>query len=314
MSTHWSVDRTTPTRLGGVPRAPSAAGRGRAPDFLIIGACKAGTTTLWKYLNRHPGVWLLEPKEPDFFSKQERYAKGMDWYKSLFAPADEGRLCGEASTTYSRWPHFGDVPGRIADAMPDARLIYIMRHPVERAYSHYRHRMRLEVERMSFEEAIESDPMFTDCSLYLMQLQKFYERFPRERVHTIVLDDLAARPAETLGALQRFLGVAVVDLAAESRVHANEASSGGEDFTRRRLVRWAEKCPGVGALRRAAPRGVLDGVVNTVVRSPIGRWISGRYEPGPLTPETRRRLLDVFRRPTEELEAHLGRALPGWRE
>ena len=77
---------TTPLRLGGQPKVSRwAVGEPRLPDFLIIGACKAGTTTLWRYLQRHPRIFLLDPKEPDFFSRIERYDQGIGWYKTLFA-------------------------------------------------------------------------------------------------------------------------------------------------------------------------------------------------------------------------------------
>jgi CRISPR-associated endonuclease Cas1 subtype I-B len=91
----------------------------------------------------------------DQLSTDEVYQRGETWYRSLFRHAGTDQLCGESSTCYSRWPHFGDVAGRIARDLPNVKLIYIMRHPVDRAYSHYAHNMQWGV-TMSFEEALEA--------------------------------------------------------------------------------------------------------------------------------------------------------------
>ncbi|NER32103.1 MAG: sulfotransferase domain-containing protein, partial [Symploca sp. SIO1C4] len=76
----------------------------RLPDFLIIGAAKSGTTTLYKYLCRHPQICMSNPKEPDFFAIDHIYDQGIDWYSSLFSEARLKQVCGEASTTYTRLP------------------------------------------------------------------------------------------------------------------------------------------------------------------------------------------------------------------
>jgi hypothetical protein len=123
-----------PARLAGRP----SNRRGRYPDFFIIGAARAGTTTLATELSHHPKVFVCDPKEPFFFSHESVRARGCEsWYQGLFARRRPDQICREASTSYSCWPECGDVAGRIALAMSGARLIYLIRHPVERAYSHY---------------------------------------------------------------------------------------------------------------------------------------------------------------------------------
>src|SRR5690242_14831106 len=82
---------------------------GRLPDFVVIGGMKCGSTTLFEYLCRHPDVFMCTPKEPGYFSREKVMARGEAWYRSLFADAKPTQLCGEASTCYTRWPHFGDV-------------------------------------------------------------------------------------------------------------------------------------------------------------------------------------------------------------
>ena len=299
----------TPTRLGGVVE-PTGSG-GRLPDFLIVGACKAGTTTLWMYLHEHPGVYLLEPKEPDFFSKDELFAKGIDWYRSLFARAPDGTMCGEASTTYSRYPHFGDVPARIHDAIPTVKLIYLLREPVSRAHSHYCHRMRF-AEPMSFEDAIDRDPMFVDCSLYMLQIERFLRVFPRAQLLPVLLDELKADPAGTLGAVQGFLGLEPRDLTTRGEIVSNNRDAGADEFGRRRVARKLSGVPGVSLAKKLVPKPVRDRALAALGRTSAAKRLDGGYTPDPLDPQTAARLAERFAEPNRILGEFLGRDLSGW--
>ncbi len=303
----------TPNRFAGfnIPAVP--LGPARVPDFLVIGASKSGTTTLWRYLQRHPRIHMLEPKEPEFFAKQEVYSRGLDWYKQLFTAAPADKICGEASTTYSRWPHFGDVPARIHDAAPNVRLLYMLRNPVDRTYSQYKHRMRLNVPRMTFEEALDHDAMFIDTSMYMMQIEQFLKRFPRESLECVLLDDLKNSPAETLSRVQRFLGLDETDLTADSQVIANTAeASAGSDYARQRLGAALRRVPAVHAATRLLPPRMRETLRETYVRSPLGRRKAQEYQPSPFLPETRAMLVEKFQEPNRKLGEFLGRDLSMW--
>ena len=102
------------------------------------------------------------PGIPGFFSKETVYKKGLGWYQNLFSGAAGDQLCREASTTYLRWAHTLDSSRLVADTVPDAKFIYMMRHPVDRAFSHYGHHMREGI-MMTFEEALEKDIIYVDC-------------------------------------------------------------------------------------------------------------------------------------------------------
>lgn len=290
---------------------------GRLPDFIIIGAMKAGTTSLYELIDRHPNVYLCPEKEPMFFSRDHVRVRGLDWYKSLFAAAREGQRCGEASTCYSRHPHFGDVPGRIHAVMPDVKLIYIMRHPVERAYSHYGHEMRFEV-TATFEEALQRDRSIIDASLYIRQIEQYLQQFPREQILLLTLDDFEVDPAAVMDSVQAFLGLERIDLMRNGVVRANEARLRTARWTLRRqwksVRQWpvfrqiVDVCP--GPMRRGMYRFLLERSVD----SPIGRRIADghRAKLSPLTPRVRADLLGVFNPATRELESLLGRTLPAW--
>lgn len=275
----------------------------------MIGAAKSGTTTLHAYLERHPGVYLCQPKEPEFFSDDRVFTRGLDWYRGLFAGAAEGQLCGEASTTYTRWPHTADAAQRIAAAVPDARLIYIMRHPVERAYSHYAHHMRLGVTK-SFEAALEESSIYVDCGMYMAQIARYLRWFPRESFLFLLSEDLRADAGATLLAVQRFLGLKALDLTSGGLLTANQ--SGPDHFIRSRTTGRLRAVPGMSALIDRIPRRWREGIHAAIKRSPIGRRLQQGFVLPPMLPATRQRLLTLFEPANRELADFLGRDLGAW--
>lgn len=295
---------------------------GRRPDFLLIGAMKAGTSTLHDTLARHPGLFLSTPKEPQFFSRDEVFARGFAWYEGLFEAAGE-RPCGESSTCYSRWPHHGEVAERIAAHLPDVRLIYQMRHPVERAYSHYRHLMQERIARdvgdlPSFEEMLEEDAEILDASRYMQQIERFLAHYPRERFFFLLLEDLEREPDHTLGELQRFLGVPVRDLVASGPVHSNRF---GDKLAIRDMHRWltrVSRSPWFAPLVPLFAPGLRARVRRRLTDLRVARRVMGAGARahgaaiGPLRPETRARLVATLRDDNARLASFLGRDLAPW--
>src|SRR5215831_9979567 len=113
----------------------------RLPDFLVIGAMKCATTTLHEQLARQPGIFMSRPKEPNFFSDDEILARGWGWYASLFWPAGEADLRGESSTHYTKLPTYPRTVERMARHLPRLKLVYVMRHPIDRLISQYVHEL-----------------------------------------------------------------------------------------------------------------------------------------------------------------------------
>ena len=294
---------------------------GRLPDFIMIGAMKSGTTTLHRHMSRHPRVFVSRPKEPQFFSRDHKYARGMSWYRSLFAEAGEEQVCGEASTCYSRWPHYGDVPGRIASHLPDVKLIYLMRHPVERAYSHYRHEMRIHRQRVvSFERALREYPEIFDASLYARQIEQYLRHFPLERMLLLTFDDLKENPQATMDRIHRFLGIEPVPLSAKASDRFGEAD---EDLANKRFIQFREalrRTPGwhrfVGLLPVPARRAMMARIRRVGTMQVWHRYAIHRHNRrlSPLTPDMRRHLLQRLEGPTRELEQIMDRDLSAWRE
>ena len=283
----------------------------RLPDFLIIGAAKAGTTSLQAYLDRHPGLFFCTPKEPEYFSDDTVFEQGEEWYRGLFRDARDDQLCGEASTTYTRWPHTADASARIARMLPNAKLIYIMRHPVERTYSHYAHHMRRRI-TMTFEEALESNDIYVDCSLYMKQIQRYLEHFDRERFLFLFSNDLRNGPADVLARVEQFLGVSHTDLAGDGAVVANP---GGSDYyIRSRTTERLKRLPLLGCLAGVLPPRIRGSLFRLVKASPLGSRLDEDYQLPPLRTETRESLLRLFEEPNRELAAFLDRDLSAWCE
>lgn len=305
---------TSPLETGAV--TPEQARGARLPDFLIIGAMKAGTTTLHQTLQRHPNIFMSETKEVFFYSHTELYEKGDDWYRAFFYGAGDDQLCGEATPSYTMHPYFDHTPGRIAKARPDMKLIYIVRHPVERTWSHF------SAASIGGAEEVERgimDPGFLNPTRYTMQIRRYLEHFDRDQIHWLVLEDLKNDPARCHAELQRFLGVPVVDLTGEKPVAANPRDTYFRNRQSRSALARLRRIPGVGWLGSHAPEGLkrpARRAIQWVARdSPIGRLIARRRTDAQptLTPQVRAELITEFESDIAEFEQFTGRSFPEWR-
>lgn len=180
------------------------------PNFVIIGAQKAATTSLWHYLGQHPEVFVCPQKETDFFVAEMNWARGVSWYESLFQPAARSGAVaiGEASPSYTMYPSFGGVPERMARVIGDARLIYLLRHPVDRMVSGYVQSLTQGSETLPLAQALLERPPYADASRYWMQLEQYLRFFPPERILVLLSEELTSAAGPTLERALDFLGVA----------------------------------------------------------------------------------------------------------
>ncbi len=177
------------------------------PNFLIIGAMKSGTTSLYSYLRTHPDIFMPTNKEPGFFSNEPVWNKGIIWYESLFAGSENQKARGEASVNYTKHPYYENVPSRIQSLCQDVKLIYILRSPVERIYSHYLHNVYAAIESLPFEQAIEKRPLYIQASQYYFQIEQYLDFFPRDNLLILILDDMKSNPLGTVKQVFNFIGV-----------------------------------------------------------------------------------------------------------
>ena len=201
------------------------------PDFLILGAQRGGTTSLFRALERHPDVVGSTRKEIHYFDYQ--FERGDRWYRGHFPLAARRRahpalLTGEATPYYLACPQ---APRRAASRVPRARLVALLRNPVERAWSHYRMARWQQKETLSFEEAIDAEPdrlrgeyeklraddqyyspayhqqSYLTRGIYLPQIRHWLEHYPREQLLVLISEDFYRDPAPVFARLCRFLGL-----------------------------------------------------------------------------------------------------------
>ena len=180
------------------------------PNFLVVGAMKCATSSLHEQLALQPGVFMTELKEPNFFSNDTQYQKGLEWYTSLFIPEDTDILVGESSTHYTKLPTYPETIERIKKDIPNAekiKFIYVMRHPIDRLVSQYIHEwsQRNIPENKDINVAIHEYPELIAYSKYSMQLQPYFEHFGDDRVLPIFFERLISEPQPELNRICRFL-------------------------------------------------------------------------------------------------------------
>lgn len=180
----------------------------RLPTFLVIGAMKSGTTSLYHYLRHHPQIFMPDTKEVNFFNPLRHWGRGVEWYKQQFAEAPSNALMiGEASTSYTKFPWIRDVPARIRSVLGDIRLIYLIRHPIERMQSHYLHNLSTGQEWRPIERAFAEEPMYLNISRYALQLEQYALHFARSQLLVIESNDLRQDRPAVLRQVFGFLGV-----------------------------------------------------------------------------------------------------------
>jgi hypothetical protein len=248
-------------------RAPLASHA--LPDFVILGAQKAGTTSLYSYLCRHPRIAAATRKEVHFYDLN--FSRGLDWYRGHFPrrlpgwiEAAAGRrpfVTGEASPYYLFHPH---VPARAAELPPSAKFIVLLRDPVQRTYSHYQFIVRLGAETLSFDEALaaESDRLrdeiprlladdryfsfnhqyysYVARSLYAEQIERWFNHIDRRRFLFLKSEDLFDRPARVLAQTASFLGLGPFDFGAAFPVENGNSYAALDRRIERRLAAFFE--------------------------------------------------------------------------
>lgn len=176
------------------------------PDFVIIGAMKSATSTLHAQLALQSGLFMSTPKEPCFFSDDPVFAKGFDWYDGLFSGARGDQMRGESSTHYSKLPHLPNAADRLRDRRPDARIIYVLRDPIERLVSHFIHGWSEGWCRGTIEDAVRDDSGLIDYGCYARQLEPYLKAFGAAQILLVPHEGLRVRPQFELERISRFLG------------------------------------------------------------------------------------------------------------
>ena len=260
----------------------------RLPDFLIVGTARSGSTALYRYLADHPSIHMAATKEVRFFNRH--YDRGLDWYIQQFDGATADQKLGEATPGYMNFPETID---RMADVIPNAKLIVILRDPVDRAYSHYwmdRTRGRGEP---TFEQYLDEHALPLDIGRYVERLEDLSRRYPREQVLVVFYENLRSEPLDVYQRTCRFIGVddSIVSQSVGRTVNQYV------EFRSLTVRDWSKRLP--GSLR--------------VVKKAIGR-LNTRTDVAypPMKSETRQWLAEYYAEPNAALAEWLDRDLPPW--
>ncbi len=303
----------------------ATAASGRFPDFFIIGSAKAGSTALWRALRRHPDIFMPALKEPNFFAYKGhplnfRCPGAVEvagtWitdeavYKRLFAVCPNGSRAGEGSAGYLA---SASAPVELAAAVPDARLVTILRHPVDRAFSHWLFFRQSGRERITdFEAAIAAAPDrlsagwrpgwdYLQFGCYGTQLDRWLQFFDRSQLLVLFYEDWKSHPQQVLRQVCDHIGVG----------YDGEIPVTSENTTSYprwpAIVRWMSADTPVRRLaHRLMSARFRDAITNAT------RIVNATAKPQ-LAPAARLRLLEYYAAETDLVEAITGRDLSAWR-
>jgi hypothetical protein len=276
------------------------------PDFIIGGAPKSGTTALFNYVDQHPEVHTSTPKEPNFFANyHETRSWGrsytLDEYKRLFVPEDPGQVAGEGSTCYLN--HAEHVSPLMAEIVPDVQLLFLLRNPIDRAYSDYwYHLSRGNLPSRRPFSWYTHDPdhwIFDGSTSYVSGLKRFYDHFDRSQILVLLTDDLKRSRRDVFERACRHIGVdpgVEIDLSVRHNVTRYPRSP--------RLLR------AVGRLAPGLSRWASGVPVLRPLRSRL--LFSAQAPKPPMRPADRDRLAERYADAIDELSRLIDRDLSFW--
>lgn len=266
---------------------------------------KCGTTSLYRHLGKHPEIGLSKDKETDFFLSQYNFSRGFDWYADQFRSEDaSARVMGEASPNYSKRNEFPGVAERIFRYLPEAKLIYMVRDPVERFVSQYLHHLNAGEINIPPERILQSTVgrYYLDCSRYYEQVMEYLRFFPQEQLMVVCLNELHRDPQALLHRVFAFLQVdPAVTVDGLNETHNRRADL-------QRLPTWyfaARRSPFLRRVKQNLPPGVQHALLTRIQR------VSRRT-----LPEIREELLNDVRLSLADDVAHFrdltGKAFAHW--
>lgn len=269
-------------------------------DFLVIGAQKCGTSTLYRLLDRHPSIVGAQIKEPHFWTRCEDWKAELPAYHDLF-PSQEGVLYFEASTTYTFYPlRKLEIWEDLYEYNPAMKFIYSVRNPIDRIISNYMHMYERGYTDAALEQELKKNRLYLEVSRYATQVKPFIRRFGEDQVLIVVFEDLLDQPEEFTREIAEFLGVDAEGFGDVTSIHANR--SVGSARPHHKTIRPNLFLRGV---RKFAPplwRRFADNSQRSFQAKPS------------LSLPHQRMILHMLELEIDELERMAGRDLSHWRE
>ena len=276
------------------------------PNFIVIGAMKCGTTSLWGYLKQHPDIHLPHGiKNIEYFDSNANWKRGLTFYKKHFETNNNTYSIGEISTEYTKHPHTKDVAKNMYATLPDVKIIYLIRHPLERLVSHYIHNVGAARESRDINSALhdkQNNPYIL-YSLYFFQLEQFLKYFSNDNILIITADNLRHNREKTLNRIFSHIDVEPL----------NKPLNSINDHTRQSKRSWNR----IGKLVRTSPKyfnyynyylsklpkapaSILERLLCRPIKEPVINDLNLQY------------LSDLFSNDLALLQKHMGIQLPEW--
>jgi len=275
---------------------------------MIIGASKCATTTICNHLRQqrqHPDVCLIACKEPHFFSRDEVYTRGFDWYESLYDEAGDKKMRGENSNTYTMKEVFPETVSRIVSYAPDLKLIYLVRDPITRIESFWLQKRAngREGAHYDFNTAVRVNRHWlVDASNYWQQINAYRPHFPDERIHIIFYEDFTANPDAVMRRFFEFLDVDSDVPLANSNLHMGTTS--GKPVARNTLSRLRSY-----SIFRKAVKLIPESVRNPLKERLFLRKFEGRPQ---WNQKTREWVADILEADTRKFLEYYGKPADFW--
>ncbi len=260
------------------------------PSFIVGGGVRCATGWIRECLSEHPEIYM-EPKETHYFD--QNYEKGDEWYKCFFQDHTDKKIKGEKTASYL---HINNVVAKIKETVPDVKLVFSLRDPVDRMYSHYT--MSASTDKtllnMGFEKAVEEEKKFLNWGKYSEQLKDFYQNIPENNIHIVIFEEIQENPHRDISEIYRFIG-------------ANPDFKAPSTQLRTKLGKFEHENPFWGGISTI----MLHPRAPFFLRS-IYTQIRPKETKKKLPDKHYRRFSDYFREDIQSLEELLGRDLSIW--
>jgi hypothetical protein len=281
------------------------------PKVFLLGAQKAGTTQLASYLEQHPDICLATPKEPDYFT--QHWNKGLVWYGNVFA--DHTKCLIDASTSYScatlpkyfakdvgAKSAYSGIAERIYETSPDAKFIYIMRDPVQRAYSAYLHQVRAGLQNKTFAQSLLKSTYYMRTSHYAGQLELYLNYYPLSQFKFVFFEDLIQNPYSVVSDCFTFLGL-------DAKIPLHQDVSQNKSFVYKgrwqNINRLLRETGGMNQTIKKIKPFIPDWMVHKIAGNMIKK-------PEPIPKQEQARLTEFFQEANSQLKTLTGIARLPW--
>ncbi|MCD6447555.1 MAG: sulfotransferase domain-containing protein [Thermoplasmata archaeon] len=292
--------------------------KGILPNFLCVGAQKSGTTTLFNLLKQHPDIFLPKCKEIHFFDIDEHYNKGLKWYKKFFLDWKGEKAIGEITPSYM---YFEKVPKRIFYTLGNnIKLIFILRNPIDRAYSHYWMSYRRGYEKESFERAIilESERLkkgifeqfhfsYINRGFYAKQIKRYFKYFPQNNCMFIIFEEFIKCPGKIFREICQFLNISSDFIPPKLNIKSNP--------TMKPISKTLVDLMNNSKIIRSLGKLIIPyKPFRKYIRTKIYEWNLKPFNPPKISKHLRYQLIKIFYPDIKELEKLINKDLTLWLE